>query len=411
MNGIMVEVYYTGGSEQTVIGYLNEDDNGTVSFQYFPGWSARGLELSPMYLPSQTEGWVRTPTPEFSPLFGLFADSLPDWWGEQMMMCYFEDKGIPWKHVTPLQKLACMGDHGMGAIGYSPLVNSGNFREELTVEVVELVKGAHSVLHGCTKELLPALIRSSLHSGGAQPKVLLGFNEDFSKAVAGGGRMPSGYKRWLLKFDLDPEYESGREEYAYSLMAKAAGIQMAETHLIEGADGACHFVSRRFDRPGESRRHIHTYSGMSHTLIREGLEYADLMNLTRELTGKHEDVIEVYRRACFNVLAGNDDDHAKNHAFLMTPDGRWHISPAYDLTRSSNPLVSGIRAASVNGENVNPGRSHLRKLGELQGIAQKDEILEEVITSINDWPYWASKAGMSEFRMEQIRQEMPGTGA
>ena len=411
MDSMKVEVLYMGGSECSVVGYLTETADGPITFEYFPGWSARGIELSPQYLPNNTEGKVVTPTPEFGPLFGLFADSLPDWWGEQMMQCYFEDKGIPWHRVTPLQKLACTGEYAMGAIGYTPSASAGSFREELTVEVAELLKHTHTLLQGDTEELLPGLLRSGLSSGGAQPKVLLGFNSDFTKTVAGGGRLPSGYDRWLLKFDLDPEYEQGREEYAYSLMAKASGIEMAETSLLCGSQGACHFISRRFDRPGESRRHIHTFSGLTHTLIREGLEYGDLMDLARSLTRSESAVEEVFRRACFNVFAGNDDDHGKNHAFLMDPDGQWHLSPAYDLTRSSNPLVSGIRAASVNGKSVNVGRLDLKKLGENQGVHGIDVIIEEVLQAIADWPYWAQQAGLCQFRTDQVRDEMPGTGA
>ncbi len=347
-----IEVLYLGGDEECVIGHLAEADDGRVFFEYNPEWQARGIELSPVYLPCDTHGSVTTPTPEFGPLFGLFADSLPDWWGEQMMRRYFGDKGIPWNRVTALQKLACAGGHAMGAVGYEPPLSGGTFREELTVEIADLVKNAHSFLHGKTENMLPGLMRSGLSPGGAQPKVLLGFNKDFSRAMAGGGHLPDGFERWLLKFDLDPEYEQGREEYAFSLMANAAGIRMAETRLLEGADGTCHFLSKRFDRPGSSRRHVHTYSGMTHTLVRDGVEYSDLMDLTRVLTVNEGEVEEVFRRACFNVFAGNDDDHGKNHAFLMEPDGQWFVSPAYDLTSTTNPLVSGMRAASVLGKSV-----------------------------------------------------------
>ncbi|MBT8044138.1 MAG: HipA N-terminal domain-containing protein, partial [Verrucomicrobiae bacterium] len=155
-----IEVLYLGGDEQQVIGHLAEADDGRVFFEYDPGWTARGIELSPVYLPNETHGSVTTPTPEFGPLFGLFADSLPDWWGEQMMKRYFGDKGIPWHQVTALQKLACAGGHAMGAIGYEPPLSGGTFREELTVEVADLVKNAHSFLHGKTENMLPGLMRS-----------------------------------------------------------------------------------------------------------------------------------------------------------------------------------------------------------------------------------------------------------
>ncbi len=404
-----IEVLYLGGNEHCVIGHLAESASGQIFFEYDPAWTARGLELSPIYLPNNnTWGSVSTPTPEFGPLFGLFADSLPDWWGEQMMKRYFGDRGIPWGNVTVLQKLACAGGHAMGAIGYEPPLSGETFRDELTVKVAELVKNAHSFLHGSTEKMLPGLVRSGLSPGGAQPKVLLGFNKDFTRAMAGGGHLPDGFERWLLKFDLDSEYEHGKEEYAYSLMARAAGINMAETHLLEGADGTHHFLSKRFDRPGRARRHVHTYSGLTHTHVRDGLEYGELMDLTRVLTGSEVEVEEVFRRACFNVFAGNDDDHGKNHAFLMEPDGQWRVSPAYDLTSTTNPLVSGIRAASVNGVSVNVGRSHLKALGKSQSVRKIDSIIEEVLAAIREWPKWAAEAGLSPYRMEQVSEEMPG---
>jgi len=406
-----IEVLYLGGGERKVIGELAEAADGRIFFEYHPDWVRRGIELSPVYLPNSQLGSMTTSTPKFGELFGLFADSLPDWWGEQMMKRYFGNKGIPWHQVTVLQKLACTGRHAMGAIGYQPPISQETFRDELTVEVAELVSNAHSIIHGETKEMLPGLLRSGLSPGGAQPKVLLGFNDDFSKSVAGGGKLPSGYSRWLLKFDLDPEYELGKEEYAYSLMAGAAGIRMAHTYLLEGEEGAHHFLSKRFDRPGETRRHIHTYSGMTHTLVRSGLEYGELMDLTRVITGSETEVEEIFRRACFNVLAGNDDDHAKNHAFLMKPDGSWTVSPAYDLTRTSNPLVSGMRAASVDGKSVGVTRSDLQRLGESQGVRQITQTIERVVSAVNDWPQFAQKAGLSQHRIEQVGEEMPGTGA
>ena len=404
-----VEVLYLGGGERKTIGELAEAEDGRVFFEYNQDWAKRGFELSPVYLPVSQKGSVTTPTPQYDDLFGLFSDSLPDWWGAQMMKRFFADKGIPWNEVTVLQKLACTGKHAMGGIGYQAPTDVQSFRDELTVEIAELVTNAHSFIHGETGEMLPGLLRSGLSPGGAQPKVLLGFNDDFTESMAGGGMLPSGYTRWLLKFDLDPEYEDGKEEYAYSLMARAAGIRMAYTHLLEGEDGTHHFLSKRFDRPGKTRRHIHTYSGITHTPVRDGLEYGDLMDLTRVLTGSEAEVEEVFRRACFNILAGNDDDHAKNHAFLMNPDGSWVVSPAYDLTRASNPLVSGVRAASVNGKSVNVTRSDLQRLGEFQGVRQIPQTIERVIDAINDWPSFAKEAKLSKHRALQVAEEMPGT--
>ncbi len=403
-----IQVQYQGGDREAVIGHLAESADGRIFFEYDQHWRAQTIELSPAYLPNSTQGSVTTPTPQYGQLFGLFGDSLPDWWGQQMMKRFFQDKGIPWNSVGVLQKLACAGAHAMGAIGYEPPVVSSDFRDELTVEVADLVNNATSFLHGRTEQILPGLMRSGLSPGGAQPKVLLGFNSDFSRTMAGGGGLPDGFDRWLLKFDLDSDYQHGKEEYAFSLMARNAGIDMAETHLLECSNGMSHFLSKRFDRPGEARRHIHTYSGLTHTQLRDGVEYSQLMDLTRILTGGELGVEEVFRRACFNVLAGNDDDHAKNHAFLMQPDGRWDLSPAYDLTSTTNPLASGMRAASVNGKSVGVDRDDLRELGRSQSVRRIDEVIDQVIHSIKRWPEWANQSGMSDYRIDQVADEMPG---
>ena len=406
-----VEVLYLGAGERKVVGELAESVDGKIFFEYHPDWMKRGIELSPIYLPSNQKGSHATPTPAFGPLYGLFADSLPDWWGEQMMKYYFAKKGVSWNEVSILQKLACTGRHAMGAMGYQTPSSVVSFRDELTVEVAQLVTNAHSFIYGETKEMLPGLLRSGLSPGGAQPKVLLGFNDDFTKSMAGGGRLPAGYSRWLLKFDLDPEYELGKEEYAYSLMARAAGIRMAHTHLLPGENGAYHFLSKRFDRPGDTRRHVHTYSGVTHVAVRDGMEYDELMDLTRVMTGSESEVEEIFRRACFNVLAGNDDDHAKNHAFIMELDGSWMVAPAYDLTHTSNPLVSGMRAGSIFGKNVAVGREDLQKLGEAHGVRRINETIEQVIEAVNDWPIFAKEAGMNKYRMNQVADEMQGKGS
>ncbi|MGJ8677737.1 MAG: type II toxin-antitoxin system HipA family toxin [Akkermansiaceae bacterium] len=401
-----VEVFYLGGYSKITIGHLTETSSGRILFEYDREWQELGIELSPRHLPLSIRGAQSTPTPANGPLFGLFSDSLPDWWGEQMMLKFFEEKGIPWNRVSPLQKLSCTGEHAMGGLGYSSPLSNDGFREELTVEVAELVQSANSFVHGKTETMLPGLMRSGLAAGGAQPKAVLAFNKDFTRAVAGGGHAPLGFERWLLKFDLDSEYQNGREEHAYALMARACGIDMAQTHLLECEGGACHFLSKRFDRPGDERRHIHTYSGLTHTPISEGVEYGDLIKLTRKLTQSEAQVQEVFRRACFNVLTGNNDDHGKNHAFLMRLDGSWELTPAYDLTNSSNALASGMRAGAVGGKRVRVRMSDLLIMANSLNVPGAENVIEEVLDGVRGWSIWAEKAYLSDFRTDQISEEI-----
>ncbi len=393
---------------QPVIGRLLEDARGRVFFEYDADWPARGLELSPLYLPLDTGGSVTTPTPEVGPLFGLFADSLPDWWGEQLMKRHFANLGIPWGEVTELEKLACQGSHAMGALGYEPDLSGSHFRDVLVTDVSRLVESARDFVHGETKEVLPALVRGGITPGGAQPKVLLAFNDDFSKCVAGGGKTPEGYSPWLLKFQFDPELPVGREEQAFTRMAAAAGIEVPETRLLPTRDGSVHFMARRFDRiDGGIPVHMHSYSGLTHTTVRSGLDYGDLMNLTRHLTNDAREVEQVFLRAVFNVAAGNHDDHGRNHSLVMSAEGRWRVSPAYDLTLCSNPLASGIRAASINGRFAGIDRAELRKLGESQGIRAVDDRIDEVLAALRRWPEFAADAGLGAVQTDLLANQFP----
>ena len=405
-----LDVSYLGGGETVPVGRLMEQADGRVFFEYDAGWVLGGRELSPVYLPSETRGAVSSRTPMFGGLFGLFNDSLPDWWGEQLMRSFFGAKGIPWRTVTPLQKLGCQGMHGMGALGYQPDLGDGVFRDVLTVEIGELVRGAMEFAHGSANEVVPGLVRSGLSPGGAQPKVLLGFSGDLSEVVAGGGELPDGFDPWLLKFDLDPELEVGKEEYAYALMASAAGVDMPETRLLETEGGRFHFLIKRFDRVGGQRVHMHSYSGLTHTPVRDTIDYDEVMNLARDLTGRETEVERMFRRAVFNVAAGNDDDHGRNHSFLMEDGGEWRLSPAYDLTRTTNPLLGGMRSAAVLGKTVEVARDDLKRLGEGQGVRKVDAVIDEVVAAVKDWERWAGEVGLSRFRTGQVVDELPGTG-
>lgn len=407
-----LDVRYLGGGEPggELVGRLYERRNGRVFFEYAPEWVAGRRELSPFYLPNETRGSVATPTPGFGSLHGLFSDSLPDWWGEQLMRRYFSDRGIPWRRVTTLQQLGCQGHFGMGALGYDPDLSEGIFRDILTVEVGDLVRGAMELAGGTAEEVVPGLLRAGLSPGGAQPKVLLGLSADFSEAVAGGGALPPGFTPWLLKFDLDPELELGREEYAYALMARAAGIDLPECRLVPSAGGRAHFAVRRFDLVDGRRVHMHSYSGLTHTPVRETIDYGDLMNVTRVLTGREPEVEQVFRRAVFNVAAGNDDDHGRNHAFLMDDAGRWRLSPAYDLTRTGHPLLGRVRAAAVLGRGVEISRDDLLRLGDSQGVRKAEETVAEVVDAIRDWERWADEAGLGAYRTRAVREDLPVNG-
>jgi serine/threonine-protein kinase HipA len=388
-----LEVHWAGRDGQRV-GRLYQNDRGAVFFEYDTAWRAGSRELSPIYLPNSTQGAVGTPTPGFGELHGLFQDALPDWWGERLMQRHFESRGIPWNRVTALRKLACQGNRKMGALAFLPAMDDDDFNDGMVTELGALVDAAREALRGGTGEVLAALIGSGMTPGGAQPKALLAISDDFSE-IRLDDPPHAGFGTWLCKFDIEPVLQEGRIEAAYAGMARAAGIAVPETRLLETA-GACHFLSRRFDRAENGERlHLHSYSGLTHTPLRDGLEYADLIEVARTLTRDHRSVEEIFRRAVFNIVAANDDDHGRNHAFLMDADGVWTLAPAFDLTLATYPLASGFRAARVNGKASEINAKDLIHLGREHDVRNPAEIIAQVVDSVANWNHHALEYGIS----------------
>lgn len=403
-----LDVRHLGIAGQPLVGSLADDVRGRIFFQYDADWIARGIELSPLRLPLSLTGPVTTPTPEFSPLFGLFDDSMPDWWGQRIMRHHFEKLGIPWEKVGTLDKLACQGAFSMGALAYEPDLSPDSFRATLATEVSELVTAARQVLAGDAQDVLPALVRGGLSPGGAQPKALVAFDDSFTHAMAWGGNAPPGFTQWLVKFQLDADDPVGRAEQAVTRMAAAAGIRTAETRIHPTPDGLAHFLTKRFDRqPGTPPKHLHSFAGLTHTPVRELIDYGDLLGLCRELTLRETEVEQAFLRAAFNIGIANDDDHSRNHAFLLDPADGWRLAPAYDLTRTGYPLGSGYRAAGINGRHADLGRNDLRWLGRDQGVRRIDETLDRVIGVIRRWPEFAAEAGLPEAHAAMLATEMP----
>ena len=388
-----LEVHWTGDADER-IGWLYQDARGVIFFEYDAVWRAGTRELSPIYLPNSTQGAVTTPTPGFGELHGLFQDALPDWWGERLMQRHFEAHGIPWNRVTALRKLACQGNRKMGALTFHPCMDETDFNDGMVAELGALVAAARETLRGETGEVMAALLRSGMSPGGAQPKSLLAISEDFSEILL-DDPPPPGFGAWLVKFDTEPVLQEGRIEAAYADMARAAGITVPETRLLEAA-GGCHFLSRRFDRGAAGvRLHAHSYSGLTHTSLRDGLDYKDLMEIARSLTEDQRNVEEIFRRAVFNVAAANDDDHGRNHAFLMDATGAWCLAPAFDLTLASYPLASGFRAARVNGKAAHITRQDFIRLGEAQAVRNAGEVIDQVLAAIAQWERHAAANGVT----------------
>jgi len=226
-------------------------------------------------------------------------------------------------------------------------------------------------------------------------------SDDKKEIMHGRQKLRDGFSHYLVKFSNSHDgKESGAVEYAYSLMAKEAGVEMPGTALIEGRYGR-YFAIKRFDRVGDERVHMHSVAGLVHTDFRyPALDYDDLMRLTLHLTKHYEDVSKMFRLACFNLFAHNRDDHAKNFSFLMDSKGVWRLSPAYDLTFSYG--VGAEHSTMYMGDGLHPKVEHLLALAKKHGIKKGSDIVEEVRYAVMHWEKWANKANVSKQAREKI---------
>jgi serine/threonine-protein kinase HipA len=402
-----VHVHYVGGSDPVHVGDLAPYRGGIV-FEYTPSFVATGLELSPFALPVSTSGLISGPDPRGSleGLHGLFADSLPDGWGRLLMDRAFAVEGVDRTQITPLMRLTWLGSRAMGALTYEP-ANTPHDRPPVVMDLAEMSAAALRAYRGQPQKVLPELIRVGGSPGGARPKVLAGVRRDFDDIVTGDAAIPAGYRHWLIKFTTPVTgHDEGRIEAAYADMARAAGVRMPDTHLFTVGNRA-YFGVARFDRLAEAhdrRRHVQTLAALMNIGLDAAVDYEALIRITAQLTRDHEAVCEIVRRMVFNILAHNRDDHAKNHAFVMEPDGTWSLTPAYDIGFTDGP--SGEHALTVAGEGRAPTLAHVQTIATLGGVRDVElrAIVDDVRAAVAAWDSFSTRYAVPPARRRSIRK-------
>jgi serine/threonine-protein kinase HipA len=358
------------------MGLLN-DSTGRLLFQYDASFLRAGIEPSPFYLPLQ-QGVIAPDAPFECRLPGLFADSLPDYWGRTIMDRRLREAGMDPAAVSVLKRLAMIGDGGFGALSYHPA------ESEDACEVRSLQEAVHfsqDVLETTGMELPGSAIlqQAGSNPGGRFPKLCVGWHPEAEKLVIGTTVLPDGYVPALLKLDLGeamPQQKTGlcRAEYEMLQMAGLAGIRVPTSRLLEGEDGCAHLLVERFDRRDGRRVHLHSFSGLAHKLpVRYGASYEELLRVVSALTHDQREVDEMFRRMVFNVLCGNRDDHVRNHAFLMDGDGRWRLSPAFDLTPTPEIPEHSL---SINGKWSVITEADLESVGTLFSVLHIGDVIE-----------------------------------
>jgi len=403
----------------TAIGEVAWDPaRGFADFRYLEAFLDNPIEPSPIRMPKRRGiyRFDRLPEDAFQGLPGLLADALPDRYGHAVINRWLEAHGRPANSMNPVEKLLYIGRRAMGALSFAPPSRELDASDR-AIEIDDLVALANAVLDSrqrlrrtvSTRDNYEDLISVGVSAGGARAKALVAFNETRTELRSGQIDLPPGFSHWLLKLDgvsrsgdhgvPDPQ-GYGRIEYAYSLMARAAGIDIPETALLEDGPRR-HFMVRRFDRPGgRERLHMQTLGALVHVDYNEhGLfSYEQTLGAIRRLKCPAADQREFMRRAVFNVLARNQDDHVKQVSFLMDKQGRWRLSPAYDLTYAFNPAGrwTSRHQMSIAGKLDDFTPEDLSRLGEAaeQGPTQARRVIEQVSEAVSRWPAFAESAGV-----------------
>ena len=381
------------------VGQLAEDQH-QLYFQYDPDFLTKNLWLSPYKLPLKPEP-VQHKDRGFSPAFGLFDDSLPDGWGLLLMDRFLRKQGYNIETLSVLDRLAFLGENTMGALIYEPALNL-TINDSSPFNLHNLSKQSHNILSGKTDVVLPQLMNAGGSPGGARPKVLVGVFKD--KMVSGETDLSEPFEHWIIKFVAENDFpDAGPVEYAYSLMAREAGIKMTETRLFDTPEGDHFFGIKRFDRRINHRFHVHTFGNLIHSNFRlPSQDYDHFFKIVINLTKNHQDLIRAFRQMAFNVVANNRDDHVKNFAFIMNHKGEWSLSPAYDLIYSPGP--GGEHSMTVLGEGKAPTKADIYKLGEKHGIKKKTIglIVDEVSDAVNNFQTSAETAGVTKTTLKRI---------
>lgn len=415
----VVEVRAWGSS----VGALARDSRGSLAFEFDPAWVASGREISPLHLPLRVREVYSFPGLNKETWHGLppaIADSLPDRFGNAIIDAEFARRGASPGEATALDRLVYTGPRAMGALEFVP--DNGPRRPPPTMlDIGALVTVARDVVAGRLGDeresatALQQILTIGTSAGGARAKAVISLDPVTGEVRP--GRLPEDdAESWLLKFDgVGADHELGtsdgygRIEYAYSLMARAAGIEMTDTRLLEEG-GRAHFMTRRFDRPGGARR-LHSQTlcalGILDYNLRGRHDYAQLFQAIDALGLDDAARTQAFRRLVFNWMAANCDDHTKNHAFLMDEQGHWSLSPAYDVTHAFNPRGEWTyqHLMSVGGEFVHLTGSQLAGFAERHGVLGHRRIVEEVAGAVEDWPRFANEAGLSRRATEAVRAD------
>jgi serine/threonine-protein kinase HipA len=389
-------------------------DGRTVHFEYDPAFQKSGLEISPHKLDSKIlrGAYTNTDTVYFQGVPGVFHDSLPDKFGMKVINRYYEGKGKSIADVNLLMRLSYIGSRGMGALEYEPS-DQPQFTDQKAeiMNLRQMYLDSQVIIRGEQSDALhhiAAFMENAASPGGAQPKASIGWNRETKEIISGAQLgIPEGFEHWLVKFSksdqLGRALDFTKLEYLYMQMAGEIGIDAPQTQLLyDGNDW--HYAIKRFDRVKGCKIHMHTLAGLTHIDFNEPghYSYEQFWRIAKALTRDNSVNIEIFKRAIFNVIARNQDDHAKNFSFLMDENGKWSLSPAYDITFANGEKYTANHQMSINAKLSDFTSKDLLSLGALLGI--KESVAKaEIQQTIEVLSTFGKRAKEIEIRDDLIR--------
>ena len=397
------------------VGTFRWDDRyQIVRFEYDHSFIGRGLEPSPLMMPVR-EGRIYAfsdlDRETFKGLPGMLADALPDTYGRALF-----DK---WLALTgrissnPIETLCFLGKRCMGALEFEPAMDIPDYKNE-KLEIDSLVNVAREALaekssfganlNDNKKQAIAEILRLGTSAGGQRAKAIIAYNKTTGEVRSGQIEAPAGFDYYLIKLDgvsaqagFKETENYGRLEYSFYQLAKACGIEMSECSLIE-ENGRAHFLTKRFDRKDGKKIHMQTLCGIAHFDYRlhRAYSYEQAFNVMRALRLSYAEAKEAFRRMVFNVIVRNQDDHTKNISFLMGEDGKWRLSPAYDMGYAFNPNGgwTATHQMSINGKFDDITRQDLLAFAELNNIKDAESVIDEVNDAVSHWQGIANECGV-----------------
>lgn len=424
--------------QDDVVGAVSFDtERGLGSFEYEPAFEKKGVELSPIKMPlsNRIYSFPALDFNTFKGLPGLIADSLPDDFGNAVLNAWVAGQGRSPNDITPLQRLQYTGKRGMGALDYAPATKLRRLNASQQVDIESLVCIAQEILDARggfevdlkpngqnDREAMMSLLSVGMSAGGARPKAVLAFNDDFTQVRSGQTNVPNGFTHYLMKFDGVSEHHKNQEtfgdplgygamEFVYHLMASQCGIDMMPCRLLNEGNRR-HFITQRFDRVKNHKVHVQTLNGLAHVDYKKpgSFSYAELFGIARQLKLSAIEAEQLFKRMAFNIIARNHDDHSKNFAFMLKNE-KWTLAPAYDLAYSYKPGSRWVNShwMSLNGKRDNFTRHDFYSLEKLSPIFNKrkiDHIIDETIEHVAAWRQLAQQWDVPKTLIDEIQDNL-----